>query len=53
MDSKGTVAQEKTFKEFIECAEDIKLIKEQPLCYSLSNAFIGHDDFSYTFCLIQ
>ena len=46
MDSKGTTRQKETFKEFIECTEDVALIKKQPLCYSLSNAFIGHDDFS-------
>ena len=46
MDAKGTTEQAETFKEFLECAEDVALIKKQPLCYSLSNAFIGHDDFS-------
>jgi len=46
MDAKGTVEQTETFKEFIECTEDIKLIKEQPLCYSLTGAFIGKEDYS-------
>ena len=48
MDSKGTTRQEKTFNDFIECAEDVALIKKQPLCYSLTGAFIGKEDYSCT-----
>ena len=47
MDAKGTPNQDETFAKFKECVDNVLEI-EQPLCYSLSGAFIGKYDYSCT-----
>ena len=45
MNAKGTKQQDETFHKFQECVDNALEI-EQPLCYSLTGAFIGKYDYS-------